>query len=108
MDRNPDRTGLIGDRAGDRLADPPRCVSGELVALCIIEFVNGANQAGVALLNQVQDVEAASGILFRNRYDQSKVRLGQFFLGLFIAFGNLLREVHFLLSGKKRNLTDFF
>ncbi len=45
MDRNPDGPGLIGDRAGDRLADPPGGVGGELVTAPVFELVDGGIRA---------------------------------------------------------------
>src|SRR6202167_4238745 len=42
---------LIGDGAGDGLADPPRSIGGKLVAAAVFEFVDGFHQADVAFLN---------------------------------------------------------
>ena len=47
-------TGLLRDAAGDRLAHPPRGVRRELVALGVVELLDRADQAGVALLDQVE------------------------------------------------------
>src|SRR5262245_40451740 len=43
--RDADGARLIGDRAGDGLADPPRRVSRELVAAPVLELVDGLHQA---------------------------------------------------------------
>src|SRR5581483_5808520 len=43
--RDADRAGLVGERAGDRLADPPGRVGGELEALAVVELLRGAHQA---------------------------------------------------------------
>src|SRR4051812_10970239 len=45
---------LVGDGAGDRLADPPRGVGTELVALAVLELLHGADQSDVAFLDQVE------------------------------------------------------
>src|SRR5262249_27288082 len=42
--RNTDGAGLIGDSAGDGLANPPRGVRGELVAAAVFELVHGFHQ----------------------------------------------------------------
>ena len=54
--RDADRAGLVGDRAGDRLADPPRGVRGELVAAAVLVLVDRPHQAGVAFLDEVQEL----------------------------------------------------
>ena len=76
-----DRAGLVGHRAGDRLADPPRRVGGELVALRVVELLDRADQAQVALLDQVQERHAAPGVALGQRDDQPQVRLEQVVLG---------------------------
>jgi hypothetical protein len=53
--RDADRARLVGDRARDRLADPPRGVGGELVAAAVFELVHRLHQADVALLDQVEE-----------------------------------------------------
>ena len=53
VDRDADRAGLVGDGAGDRLTDPPCGVGGELVALLVVELLDRADEADVALLDQV-------------------------------------------------------
>src|SRR5688572_17131659 len=55
VDRDADRARLVGERAGDRLADPPGRVSRELEALAVVELLRGADQAERALLNEVQE-----------------------------------------------------
>src|SRR5262245_17656779 len=50
VDRKTHHAGLLGDTAGDRLADPPGRIGRELEALLVVELLNGPDQAGVALL----------------------------------------------------------
>src|SRR6266566_710898 len=80
--RDADGAGLFGNRAGDRLADPPRGVSGELIAATPLEFVHGLHQADVAFLNQVEELQAAVGVLLGDGYDQAEVGFDQFLFGL--------------------------
>src|SRR5438552_1088962 len=77
VDRNAHRPRLVRDRTCDRLADPPRRVRGELVALAVVELFDGADETDVPLLDQVEEAHAAADVLLRDRYDESKVRLGQ-------------------------------
>ena len=72
-----DRAGLVGDRARDRLADPPRGVRRELVALGVVELLDRADQPEVALLDQVEEQHAAADVPLRDRHDQPEVRLDQ-------------------------------
>ena len=79
--RDADGAGLIGHRAGDRLADPPGGVRRELVTLCVVELFDRADQTEVALLDQVQERHAASGVALGQRHHQPQVRLEQMVLG---------------------------
>src|SRR5690606_37644759 len=58
MDGDADGAGLVGDRPGDCLADPPRGVGGELEALTPVELLHRPDQAEVALLDEVEEVDA--------------------------------------------------
>src|SRR5215217_6319091 len=53
VDGDADRARLVGQRPGDRLADPPRRVGRELEALAVVELLRGADQAERALLDEV-------------------------------------------------------
>ncbi len=57
--------GLISHCARDRLADPPRGVRGELVALCVVELLDCADQPQVAFLNEVKEEHAAACVALR-------------------------------------------
>ena len=48
---NADGTCLVGNGTRNGLANPPRSISAELVALTVIEFFNGFQQSQVAFLN---------------------------------------------------------
>ena len=75
--RDADGAGLVGHRAGDRLADPPRRVGRELVALGVVELLDRADQAEVALLDEVEERHAAAGVALGQRDDEAQVRLEQ-------------------------------
>ena len=80
--RDPDGARLVGNRAGDGLADPPRRVGRELVAAPVLELVDRLHQADVAFLDQVEELQAAVRVLLRDGHDQAEVGLDQFLLGL--------------------------
>jgi hypothetical protein len=80
--RDADGARLVGDRAGDGLADPPRGVGRELVAALVLELVDGLHEADVALLDQVEELQAAVRVLLGDRHDEAQVGLDQLALGL--------------------------
>src|SRR5580658_4511203 len=86
VDRDTNRAGLIGDGARDGLANPPCGVRGKFVAAAPLELVDGFHQADVAFLNQVEELQAAVGVFFRDGNDQAKVGFDQLFFGL-LGFG---------------------
>src|SRR3954463_10438039 len=79
--RDADGAGLVGHGAGDRLPDPPRRVGGELVALGVVELLHRADQAEVALLDQVQERHPAAGVPLGEGDHQAEVGLQQVVLG---------------------------
>ena len=62
-------------RAGDGLANPPRGVGGKLVAAAVLEFLHRLHQAHVAFLDQVEEREAAVGVLLRDGNDEAQIGL---------------------------------
>ena len=79
--RDADGAGLVGDRAGDRLADPPRGVGGELEALGVVELVDRPHQAEVALLDEVEELHAPAAVALGDADDEAQVGLDQLALG---------------------------
>ena len=69
----PHDTALLGDAAGDGLTDPPGGVGGELEALAVVELLDRPDQAGVALLDQVEHRHLRAAVLARDRHDQTQV-----------------------------------
>src|SRR5213079_2802793 len=54
VQRHPHDARLLGPRLENRLPDPPDRIGDELDALGLVELVGGADQAKVALVDQVQ------------------------------------------------------
>src|SRR5690606_6094036 len=79
--RQADRPRLVRGGARDRLADPPRGVGRELVAAAVVELLDRAHEADVALLDEVQEREAPLHVLLRDRDDEAQVRLHHLGLG---------------------------
>src|SRR3954449_4167977 len=98
-----DRARLVGDRAGDRLANPPRRVRRELVALPVVELLDGADEAERALLDQVEEAEAAAEVPLRDRDDQTEIRLRHLRLRDHVAALDALREGDLLVGREERH-----
>ena len=81
MHRDTDRARLIGDRPRDRLTNPPRCIGREFEALRVVKALDGTHQAEVALLDEIKERHAPTGIALGNRHHEAKVRLGQLLFG---------------------------
>ncbi len=97
--RDADGAGLVGDGAGDRLANPPGGVGRELVAAAIFVLVDRPHQAGVAFLDQVEEGQAAVAVLLGDRDDQPQVAARQLALGVLV-FGEALADrLHALAAG---------
>src|SRR5579883_669922 len=92
--RNADGARLVGDRAGDRLADPPRRIGGVLVAAPVLELVDRLHQADVAFLDQVEELQAAVGVLLGDRDHETQVGLDHLLLRLARLALALLHHVH--------------
>src|SRR5215470_179521 len=73
--------GLVGDGAGDGLADPPCGVGGALVTAAVLELVHGLHKADVAFLDQVQELEPAVRVLLGDGDDEAEVGLHHLLLG---------------------------
>ena len=106
MHRDADGARLIGDGAGDGLADPPRRIGGELVALAVIEFFDRLDEPEVPLLDQVEKEHAASHVALGDGDDQAQVRLGELALGLRVALGHAAGDLDLLAGGEQRDLAD--
>ena len=85
VDRDADRAALVGDRARDGLADPPRRVRRELVAAAVVELLDRADEAERALLDEVEERQAAAEVALGDRDDEAQVGLDHVLLGRHVA-----------------------
>ena len=109
MDGQADGFRLIGQRALDRLFDPPRGVGRELATLFRIEALDGLHQADVALRDQVGDRHAVVGIVLGDFHDQAQVGPDHVRSRLRVALLDALCELHLFLGREQRrsgNLTE--
>src|SRR4051812_32464463 len=104
--RDADRARLVGERAGDRLADPPRRVGRELEALAVVELLGGAHEAERALLDQVEEGKPLVAVVLRYRDHEAQVRLDHLLLGVEVAALDPLGEVDLLLGREQAHLAD--
>ena len=79
--RQADGAALVGNGSCDCLTNPPGGVSGELVALFVVELFGCPNQAKASFLNQVLEAQAPIHVLLGNRDHQAQVGLHHLFLG---------------------------
>ena len=82
MDRDANGARLVRHSTRNCLANPPRSVGRELVALRVVELLNCANQTQVSFLNQVQELHTASGVTLRKRNYKTQVGLEEVVLCL--------------------------
>ena len=73
---------MVGDRPGDRLADPPGRVGRELEPAPILKPIDRLHEADVAFLDEVEQRQVAPEVPLRDRHDQTQVRLHQLALRL--------------------------
>src|ERR1017187_1590386 len=82
VQRDTNRTRLIGDGSGNGLPNPPRGISRELITAAVFELVDRLHQADVAFLNQVEELQSTIGVLLCNRDHQPQVRFDELALGV--------------------------
>src|SRR5512135_1037585 len=92
MDRDADGASLLGDVTANRLADPPGGVGAELEATGGVKLGDCPQQAQVALLDQVQEGNAAPQVALGNTDDQAQVGADQGCVGF---FGTMFDAVQF-------------
>ena len=71
--RQTDRPTLVRNRPGDRLTDPPRRIGRELVATAPVELLDGAHQADVAFLDQIDQRQASPDVPLGDADNQTQV-----------------------------------
>ena len=80
VDGHANRAALVGDRARDGLADPPRRIRRELVAAAPVELLGGADEADRPLLDEIEERQPLVAVALRNRDDEAEVRLDHLLL----------------------------
>src|SRR5581483_411235 len=100
------RARLVGERAGDRLADPPRRVRGELEPLAVVELLGRADEADRPLLDQVEERQALVAVALGDRDDEAEVRLHHLLLGAVVAAFDPLRQLDLLRRGEQVDAAD--
>src|SRR6476646_7207116 len=70
VNRHADSPRLIGNRAGDRLANPPRRVGRKLITATPVKLLDALHQTQVSLLNQIEKLQTAILIFLGDRDDQ--------------------------------------
>src|SRR4029079_14171429 len=104
--RDPDRARLVGDRAGDGLADPPRRIGRELEALAVVELLDGADEAERSLLDEVEEGQPTAEIALCDGDDEAQVRLDHVLFRAVVAALDPLREGDLLVCRQERHLAD--
>jgi hypothetical protein len=95
VDRDADGAGLVGDAAGDRLADPPGGVGGEFVAALVFKFIDRFHQPHVAFLDEVKEGHASVGVFLGDGNNESEIGFNHFLFG---AVGIPQMGTHFLVG----------
>src|SRR5215213_3138688 len=73
MDRDTDDAAIVGNRTSHCLPDPPRGVRAELEAAPPVELLDGAKEAEVTFLDQVDQGHPAVGVASRDAHHQAQV-----------------------------------
>ena len=107
VNRQADGLGLVGQRALDRLLDPPGPVGGELAALGGVKAGDSLHQAHVAFINEIQERQAEVVIVTGNLHHQPEVRLDHVLLSLLVPLLDAGRQLNLLLNCQKRRLRNF-
>src|SRR3990172_12273589 len=81
MNRDANSAAVMGNGAGDGLADPPRGISGEAEASLHFELAHRFHQPKVAFLNQVQEGDAPANVFLSNADHQARIGLDQMLAG---------------------------
>ena len=100
------RASLVGQRAGDRLADPPGGVGRELVAAAVVELLDRPDQPERALLDQVEQRQTATDVALGDRNHQAQVRLDHVLLGGDVAALDALGKRDLLFGAQQRHAAD--
>src|ERR687893_3055106 len=106
VDGDADGAALVGNGAGDGLADPPRSVRRELEALGRVELLGGPDEPEVALLDEVEEGYPAVAVLLGDGDDEPQVRLDEAVLAPLAAAGDAVGQADLVGVGKERDPPD--
>src|SRR5262249_8656521 len=86
--RQADRARLISNGSANCLSNPPRGISGKLVAATIVELVHCLHEADLSLLDQIEELQPAVAIILCDGHHEAKVGFDELvfcLLGLHLA-----------------------
>ena len=99
MHGDADGARLLGDRPVDRLADPPGGIGAELETAPRVELADRTQKSHVALLDQVEEVDAASQIALGHADHQPQIGVDQGVIGVHGALVSRIQLVLELMVG---------
>src|SRR6185369_9122368 len=102
IERNAHDAALLRQRLENGLPDPPDRVRDELDPLRLVELVCGADQAEVALVDQVGQRHALILVLLRHADDEAQVGAHELVERLLVALANALGERHLVFPRDER------
>ena len=85
MDGKADRATLLCECARDGLLDPPRRIGRELEAHRVVELLDGADEAEVPFLDEVEEWDVGACVVPRDRHHEPQVRLDELALRRLVA-----------------------
>ena len=88
------------------MSDPPGCVRGELEPLAPIEFLDRSDEPEISLLDEVQQVEAPTGVPLGNGDNKPQIAPNELDLGL-VSLPDVANEFDPLLGGDERIACQF-
>src|SRR3954453_2704753 len=106
VDGDADRAALVRDRPRHRLADPPGRVRGELVAAPVVELLHRADEAERALLDEVQERQAAAQVALGDGHDEAQICLDHLLLGHQVPALDAPRQLDLAVGREQRHLAD--
>ncbi len=101
MDRQADGAGLVHDGPLYGLADPPSGIGGKTKAAFRVEFLYRADEAKVALFDEIQQHQAAVVVATGDLDHQSQVGLNHALAGGFVASQRTTSVIDFFFGGEQ-------
>ena len=103
---------LIGDGPCDGLPYPPGGIGTEFIALRIIKFFHGLDEAQITFLNEIEELHAASHIAFRDTDHKAQIRFrqsaGRLFSRRVVSVITQFGQPDLVLRRKKRHPPNLF